>query len=405
MNDKIVINEKYQPLFLNKTRYFVVTGGRGSGKSFGVCLFLLNLTYQEGEKILFSRYTLTSAYASIIPEFLEKIEMMGTPNDFKITKDEIINLTTGSSILFKGIRTTSGNQTASLKSLTGITAFVLDEAEELIDETLFEKIDFSVRKKGKQNRVILIMNPATKEHWVWKRFFEANFVKSGWNGTKGDVTYIHTTYKDNKENLPESYLQSIFEMKLKRPDKYEHVILGGWLEKAEGVVYSNWTVGDFVLLEKNCYGQDIGFSEDPSTLIHCSLDIEGKKLYLKELLYKKNLTTTQLASQNRKLAGNGLIICDSSEPRLISEVRNLGVNIKPVKNKNIKGAILSGISMMQDLDIIVDPKSHNLIKELNNYAWKTPDKPVDAHNHLLDAARYALSHLWTGKNHGTYNIR
>lgn len=405
MTDNITLSEKYQPLFLNKTRYFVVTGGRGSGKSFGVALFLLNLTYYKGEKILFTRYTLTSAYASIIPEFLEKIEMMGATNDFKVNKDEIINLTTGSSILFKGIRTTSGNQTASLKSLTGITSFVLDEAEELIDETLFEKIDFSVRKKGKQNRVILIMNPATKEHWVWKRFFDSNFVESGWNGMKGDVTYIHTTYKDNKNNLPDSYLQSIFEMKLKRPDKYEHVILGGWLQKADGVIYTNWEIGDFVLLERNCYGQDFGFSEDETTLVHCSLDMDEKKLYLKELLYKVNLTTTQIANHNKKLAGNGLIICDSSEPRLIREVRNLGVNIRAVKNKNIKGAILSGISMLQDLDIIVDPKSTNLIKELNNYAWKNSDKPIDSHNHILDAVRYAVSHLWVGKNHGVYAIK
>jgi phage terminase large subunit len=405
MNEKITIHQKYQPLFLNKTRYFVVTGGRGSGKSFGVALFLLNLTYQEGEKILFTRYTLTSAYASIIPEFLEKIEMMGATDDFKINKDEILNVTTGSSILFKGIRTTSGNQTASLKSLTGITAFVLDEAEELIDETLFEKIDFSVRKKGKQNRVILIMNPATKEHWVWKRFFESNFVQSGWNGTKGDVTYIHTTYKDNKDNLPESYLESIFEMKLKRPDTYEHVILGGWKEREEGVVYSNWSIGDFVLLERNCYGQDIGYSDDPTTLVHCSLDFEGKKLYVKELLYKSGLTTSQIASSDLKMAGNGLIICDSSEPRLIRELKDQGVNIRPVKKKNIKGALLTGINMLQDLDIVVDPKSVNLVKELNNYSWKSPGVPKDKFNHGLDAIRYAMSHLWIGKNSGVYNIR
>jgi hypothetical protein len=75
-----------------------------------------------------------SAQTSIIPEFIEKIDMMGVAEDFRITKDEIINLTTGSSIIFKGIRTSSGNQTAALKSLNGVTTFVLDEAEELVDE-------------------------------------------------------------------------------------------------------------------------------------------------------------------------------------------------------------------------------------------------------------------------------
>ena len=56
------INEKYQPLFYNKDkRYHIVTGGRGSGKSFAVTLFLVLLTEQANEVILFTRYTLVSA--------------------------------------------------------------------------------------------------------------------------------------------------------------------------------------------------------------------------------------------------------------------------------------------------------------------------------------------------------
>jgi len=167
MNNKIDINDKYIPLFQSDSRYYIISGGRGSGKSFGVSVFLLNLTYEKGHKVLFTRYTLASASSSIIPEFIEKIELMGVESDFRITKDEIINLTTGSSIMFKGIKTSSGNQTASLKSLSGVTTFVLDEAEELTDEDTFAKIDFSIRSKTKQNRVMLVMNPTTKEHWIY----------------------------------------------------------------------------------------------------------------------------------------------------------------------------------------------------------------------------------------------
>ena len=216
------------PLFKDDSRYFVVTGGRGSGKSFGVAVFLLNLTYEEGHKILFSRYTMTSAQTSIIPEFVEKIELMGVQDDFRITKDEIINLTTRNSIIFKGIRTSSGNQTAALKSLNGITTFVLDEAEELIDEDTFNKIDLSVRVQDKQNRCILILNPTTKEHWIYQRWFQNVGVPEGWNGKEGNASYIHTTYMDNKANLSESFLEQVLERKQKRPDKYLHAILGGW---------------------------------------------------------------------------------------------------------------------------------------------------------------------------------
>lgn len=403
--NQIKIHEKYQPLWENKTRYYLVTGGRGSAKSFSVALRLLHLTYEKGEKVLFTRYTLTSAYASIIPEFIEKIDLMNAQDHFKITKDEIINLTTNSSILFKGIRTTSGNQTAALKSLTGITAFVLDEAEELVDETLFDKIDFSVRKAGKHNRVIMVMNPSTKEHWIYKRFYEDRYVEPGYNGIKEDVTYIHTTYMDNKDNLPENYLASIFEMKLRRPEKYEHVVLGGWLEKAEGVIFTNWKTGNFQLTELNCYGQDFGFSEDPTVLVHVSLDLSANRVYCKEMWRKANVTSAEIASKNRRFAGNGMIIADSSDPRLIKEIKSLGVNIQPVKEKNVKGAILSGINLLQDFEIIVDKKSTELVKEFNNYAWKEPGRPIDKFNHGIDAIRYAVSKLYKPKNSGVYHIR
>ena len=402
---EIKIHEKYQPLWTANTRYYLVTGGRGSSKSFSVALRLLHLTYEKGEKILFTRYTLTSAYASIIPEFIEKIDLMEANNDFKITKDEIINLTTGSSIMFKGIRTTSGNQTAALKSLTGITAFVVDEAEELVDETIFDKIDFSVRKKGKHNRVILIMNPSSKSHWIFKRYYEARFVEPGYNGIKEDTCYIHTTYMDNKDNLPENYLASIFEMKLRRPEKYEHVVLGGWLEKAEGVIFTNWKTGTFKLLETNCYGQDFGFSDDPTVLVHVSMDLSADKIYVREIYRGSGLTTAQIASKNRRFASNGLIICDSSDPRLWREIKAQGVNIQPVKEKNVKGAILSGINLLQDFDIVIDKKSTELIKEFNNYAWKDPGTPIDKYNHGIDAIRYAVSKLYKPKSSGIYNIR
>ena len=104
------INEKFKPLFLNDSRYFVLTGGRGSMKSFSVTTFLLLLTYENEQTILFTRYTLTSADISIIPEFIEKIELANLESDFAITKNEIINLKTGSKILFKGIKTSSGTQ-------------------------------------------------------------------------------------------------------------------------------------------------------------------------------------------------------------------------------------------------------------------------------------------------------
>ena len=230
MTKEIHLSHKYAPLFTAKTRYFKVTGGRGSGKSFGVTLFLVNLTFEVGHKILFTRYTMTSAKTSIIPQFMEVIEMLGYGGEtFDITNDTITNRRTGSQIIFKGIKTSSGVQTASLKSLTGITTFVVDEAEELADEKVFNKIDYSVRVKGVQNRVILIMNPTTVDNWIYNRWFL--------NGKQtNNTTYIHTDYRDNIENLNEDIISEFERLKIDNPKEYEHTVLGGWKLKADGVI-------------------------------------------------------------------------------------------------------------------------------------------------------------------------
>ena len=402
---KININKKYSAIGNSDARYFIVTGGRGSGKSYSINLLLVLLTYEAGHTILFTRYTLASAYVSIIPEFIEKLELLEIFHDFHITKDEIRNKLSGSKIIFKGIKTSSGDQTANLKSLQGVTTFVLDEAEELTSEDTFDKIDLSVRQQHQQNRVILILNPVTKDNWIYNRFFQDKGVQEGSNITKDNITYIHTTYLDNLDNLSESYLKQIENIKLRRPDKYKHQMLGGWLSKAEGVIFNNWKVGEFKKIGVSVFGQDYGFSADPSTLVETNIDSTNKIIYLKECFYLKGLTTTQILDLNKKYAGNSLIIGDSAEPRLLFELKAKGCNIKPaIKGQ---GSITYGISLLQDYDLIVDETSLNLIKELNNYSWleKKSKTPQDKWNHIIDAIRYAISYQLQNPNRGKYYIR
>jgi phage terminase large subunit len=382
----IVIKNKYKALGSN-SRYFIVSGGRGSGKSYSVNLFLLLLTYEQGHTILFTRYTLTSAHVSIIPEFIDKIETAKLHDDFYITKDEIINKTTGSKILFRGIKTSSGTQTANLKSLAGVTTWVLDEAEELVDEEIFDKIDLSIRHQTKQNRVVLILNPATKEHFIYNRFFESKGVEAGSNTIVEDTTYIHTTYLDNKENLSSSFLNQIEKIKQTNSQKYKHVILGGWLDKAEGVVFTNWKFGEFNPDNlQTSFGQDFGYSVDPTTLTEVAIDKKNKKIYVKECYYKTQLTTSEIYSLNNQFANRKLIIGDNAEGRLIDELRAKGNNIVRCD----KPPIEFGVSLMQDFEIIVEPNSQNIAKELNNYVYldKGSKLYLDKYNHAIDGIRY-----------------
>jgi len=382
----IIIKNKYKALG-SDSRYFIVSGGRGSGKSYSVNLFLLLLTYEAGHVILFTRYTLTSAHVSIIPEFIDKIETAQLHNDFYITKDEIVNKTTGSKILFRGIKTSSGTQTANLKSLSGVTTWVLDEAEELVDEDIFDKIDLSIRHQTKQNRIILILNPPTKEHFIYNRFFETKGIEAGSNTVSGDTTYIHTTYLDNKENLSDSFISQIEKIKETNASKYKHVILGGWLDKAEGVVFTNWRFGEFNPDNlQTSFGQDYGYSIDPTTLTEVAIDKKQKKIYVKECFYKVKLTTSEICDLNKAYAERKLIVGDNAEGRLIDELRVKGNNIVRCD----KPPIEFGVSIMQDYEIIVEPNSHNIAKELNNYVYldKGSKLYLDNYNHAIDGIRY-----------------
>jgi len=400
----IEINKKYSPISNADSRYFIVTGGRGSGKSFSINLLLVLLTYESGHTILFTRYTLASAYISIIPEFIDKLETLDIQDDFYITKDEIRNKRSGSKILFKGIKTSSGDQTANLKSLQGVTTWVMDEAEELTDESIFDKIDLSVRDLTQTNRVIMILNPVTKEHWIYTRFFEERGIMEGSNVTKENTTYIHTSYLDNIDNLSESYLSQIDNIKSRRPEKYKHQILGQWLAKAEGVIFTNWKIGKFKEIGVSVFGQDFGFASDPSTLIQTNIDNNNKVIYLKECFFLPRLTTSEIALLNLKHARSNLIVGDSAEPRLLTEVKSKGCNITPsIKGQ---GSITYGISLLQDYDLVIDEDSINLIKELNNYCWleRKSNTPVDKWNHCIDAIRYAVSYQLQNPNRGTYYI-
>ena len=223
--------EPYQPIFnLDRThRYTVVTGGRGSAKSYHLAAFLLNLTYEPDHVILFTRWTLTSAHISIIPEFIEKIDLLNKADDFDVKQTEIVNKHTGSRILFRGIKTSQGTATANLKSIQGVTTLLLEEAEEITDEDVFDRIDLSIRSTKQRNRVILVMNPSFKTHFIYKRFIEQK---------RSDTLHIHTTYKDNLRNLSPSFLEAAERMRQQNEIRYRHLFLGEWLEEAEGLLWN-----------------------------------------------------------------------------------------------------------------------------------------------------------------------
>ena len=226
---KIELLPEYAPLYSTDKRYILLTGGRGSAKSFHVADFLLKLTYEIGHTILFTRWTMTSAEISIIPEFLDKIERYEIEHIFDVQNKQITNKKTGSTILFRGIKTSQGTQTANLKSIEGVTTWVIDEAEELHEEDIFDKINLSIRTKSKANRTIMVMNPSFKEHFIYKKFILQK---------RNDVEHIHTDYRINVKNLDKTWLEEAELVKRNNTHRYDHIFLGKWLEDQEGLLWT-----------------------------------------------------------------------------------------------------------------------------------------------------------------------
>jgi phage terminase large subunit len=389
----IKLNNKYKPLIGGVQRYNIISGGRASGKSFSIASYLLALTLEKGNVILFSRWTMSSIKISVYPEFLEKIEMLNIGHLYEITKNEIINIQTGSKIIFKGIKTGSNLQTANLKSIANLNIVVIDEAEEIPDEETFDKIDLSARRNDKDNKIILIFNPTTKVHWIYERFFESVGIQPGICKSTDDTNYIHSTYLDNKKYLSESIIKQIEKIKVTNRDKYEHIMLGAFLDVAEGVIFKNWEIGEFNNELEYGFGEDFGFSPDPDTLVKVAVDTKNKIIYLDECIYQTGLITSELIDKVKSYSGDKKIIADNSSNRLITELSRAGINISPC----VKGAgsIEEGIKLILDYRIVVTSKSVNIIKELNNYIWsdKRAGQPKDIYNHAIDAIRYYVTHI------------
>jgi phage terminase large subunit len=360
---------------------------------------------------------MASAEKSIIPEYKEKIDILEVNHGFNITAREIINKETGSGTIFSGIKTSSGNQTANLKSIEGLTTWILDEAEELIDIKIFNTIGRSVRKKGVQNRIIMILNPCNVTHWIYQKYIKNTHKLVDYDGcnieisTHKDVEHIHTTYLDNIDNLSQSFIDEAKSLKETNIQEYNHEFLGQWVKEKEGLFFKENI--DYKIIQDIpdgaklvCYGLDWGFSPDESAVIE--IHIKGNDIYMNEILYKANLVNISIDEQNENtidfqlnklgVEKDSIIVCDSAEKKSIMELREKEWYAMPAK----KGpdSIMHGINKMKSFNLYVTSRSRNLLSEFQGYTrlkdpltghyLPKPDPKVRA-KHGIDAARYSIS--------------
>jgi phage terminase large subunit len=384
-----------RPIFEDYT-YYLISGGRGSGKSTNIAAyFLVKLMSDEYFRGVVGRYTQKSISSSIYRDILDLINEWNIGQFLKISGDEIENKLNGNLILTHAMKLQSGNMSAKGKGLSDVTHLLLDEAMEIPDEQEYIKLVDSFRVKDAERKIFLLFNPGSKSHWIFKRFY----LPDGSPNPKwsADHCFIHTTYKQNLENLDSKKVAEWESMKILDPEYYSHHLLGNWQDIGRGQVYKHfqWDWPAQLSYKDVVYGLDFGFSTDPTACMRIYKD--GKTLYIEEVVYERGLILEELAEllKKRGVPTDATIFADSAEPRSIETLKRLGFkNIQPC----IKGpdSIKIGIDKIKSHTIFANPNSTNLIEEVGQYVYNDLGKPV-GQDHLLDATRYALTER-TGQN-------
>ena len=254
-----------------------------------------------------------------------------------------------------------------------------------------------------EDKVIIDFNPDDENIWInteleQKRYFDKN-----------DVEIIVSTYKDNTF-LPSSLISEIEYLQQTDPEFWKIYGLGEY-GKVFGLIFDNYNIVDGIPQDAKfiAYGQDFGFTNDPSALV--GVWMQNGELWVKELIYQRGLTNQDLASKYKELGiyQGQYIVADSAEPKSIQELINLQFSVYPAE----KGAdsIKNSIDILKRYKLNITNDSTNLIKELRTYKWmldktgNSINKPIDYNNHAIDALRYVALNKLGKNNNGVYSIR
>ena len=126
-----IMNDCFIPLLDNDSRYLVLKGGGGSGKSVFTAqkIILKKMLEEPGHRILVVRKVAKTLRESVFAELRNVIRRWGLTQLFKIPKgassELYIQCVNGNEIVFAGL-----DDVEKLKSIVGITGIWIEEASE-----------------------------------------------------------------------------------------------------------------------------------------------------------------------------------------------------------------------------------------------------------------------------------
>lgn len=209
-----------------------------------------------------------------------------------------------------------------------------------------------------------------------------------------DSAYIHSTYQDAVDVIPPETVAIIESFRDKDPNWWNIYGLG-LLGKVEGLVYPLFSQVKELPKGEVFYGLDFGFSTDPTVLTKNI--ILGDELYSQELLYERGLTNQDIAARMEEFGvakRSDEIFADSSEPKSIEEIYQLGFNIKPCPKG--PGSVEYGHQKVRQYRQFWTQDSVSCIKEQRNFRYiqdkngKLTEKTTHLYSHGMDARRYAV---------------
>ena len=379
INTTNVFNRAYK----SKTRITCLQGGTRSSKTYSLCqLFIIKCLEETGKTLTIVRKTLPAlkgtAYRDVL-NILKELELYAEENH---NKSELSYLLNGNLIEFISV-----DQPQKIRGRKRNYLW-LNEANELTYE------DWTQLILRTTEQIYLDYNPSDPYSWIYEKVL-----------TRDDCTFIKSTYLANPF-LDDDTIAEIERLKDLDPD-YWRVYGLGEIGTVQTMIFRNFDLVDDVQGRLIGYGLDFGFTNSPTALVEVrQLD---DNLYIKELLYEKRLTNTDLANKLKEFGIDRQteIVGDSAEPKSIEEIYRQGFNIKPAK----KGAgIHLGIDIMRRYKLHITKDSLNAIKEFRGYKWATDkngdvlNNPVKVNDHLIDATRYLCLNKLAINHSGKYYI-
>ncbi len=383
---KISTNVIFKHLQKSKTKITIEQGGTRSGKTYNILLWLIfdYCTKNNGKTITICRKTFPSVRASVMRDFLDILKQ------HRIYSEDFHNKSNSEYALFGNlVEFISLDQPQKVRGRKRDVLFI-NEANELFFED-WQQLVFRTTEK-----IILDYNPSDEYSWIYDNVIP-----------RKDAEFFKTTYLDNP--FLDSSIQKEIELLRETDEAYWQIYGLGERGISKSTIFQYYEVNKIPEDAKFIsYGMDFGYVNDPTVLV--SVYQKDYNLYCKEHFYQTKMTANDIFYKLKEIGVNkDAVFCDSAEPRLIDELRRMGLNTRPT----IKGrdSVNAGIDLLKRYKLHITTDSHNMIQEFRNYKWvedkggKLTNVPRDANNHTIDSLRYATYNMLSKPNYGKYAVR